>query len=246
MVTLNRPKANAINAATSRELGEVFVAFRDDPDLRVAVFTGAGDRFFCAGWDLTAAAAGEEFESDYGEGGFGGFAELPNLNKPVIVAVNGMAVGGGFELVLCADLVVAAEQATFFLPESGLGIVADTGAIRLPRMIPRVVANEVLYAGRRLDAAEAHGWGLANDVVAGSELLGAALALAERVCSAAPLAVAATIEIGRRTGHLPLKDAYTEMRSGNLKAYESMLASADAVEGPAAFAAKRKPVWNRP
>ena len=150
-VVLDRPKANAIDAATSRELGQVFAGFRDDPSLRVAVFTGAGDRFFSAGWDLGAAADGEEFEADYGEGGFGGFGELPRRNKPVVCAVNGLAVGGGFEIALAAEFVVAAEHAEFFLPEAGLGIIPDTGAVRLPRILPPAVATEVLIGGRRLD-----------------------------------------------------------------------------------------------
>ena len=126
-VTLDRPKANTIDAATSRKLGAVFSGFRDDPDLRVAIFTGAGERFFSAGWDLAAGAEGEDYESDFGPGGFGGFAELPGLDKPVIAAVNGMAVGGGFELVMAADLVVAAEHATFFLPEASIGLIPDAG-----------------------------------------------------------------------------------------------------------------------
>lgn len=243
VVTLDRPKANAIDAATSRELSRVFADFRDDDRLRAAVFTGAGQRFFSAGWDLGAAAAGEEYEADYGEGGFGGFAELPGLRKPVIAAVNGLAVGGGFELVLSADLAVGAEHAEFFLPEAGLGIIADSGAIRLPRMLPAAVANEVLYAQRRLDAAEAERWGLLNAVVSADELLGAALALAERVAEAAPLAVEATIDIGRRTAGMTLGDAYRELRSGDVEPYERMLASEDAAEGPAAFAEKRSPVW---
>jgi crotonobetainyl-CoA hydratase len=109
-VTINRPKANAIDAATSRQMGEIFRDFRDDPDLRVAIVTAAGDKFFSAGWDLKAASAGEPAESDYGVGGFGGLQELPNLNKPVIAAVNGMAVGGGFEIMISADLIIAAEM----------------------------------------------------------------------------------------------------------------------------------------
>ena len=242
-VTLNRPKANAIDAATSRELSAVFARFRDDPEQRVAILTAAGDRFFSAGWDLHAAAAGEEFEADYGEGGFGGFGELPGLRKPVICAVNGMAVGGGFEIVLAADLVVAAEGARFWLPEASLGIVADVASVRLPRMLPPVVANEVLYAGRRLDAAEALRWGLVNAVVAGDDLTTQAWALAERVVQAAPLSVAAVTEIGIRTGHLPLVDAFELLRSGELAAYEAMLASADAEEGPQAFAEGRSPRW---
>ena len=242
-VTLDRPKANAIDAATSRELSRLFAAFRDDGDLRVAILTGAGDRFFCAGWDLDAAAGGEEFEADYGEGGFGGFGELPGLLKPVIAAVNGMAVGGGFEIVLAADLVVAAEHARFWLPEASLGIVPDTASVRLPRMLPPAVANEILYAGRRLDAAEAQRWGLVNAVVDAAELMAEARALAARIVEAAPLSVAAVSEIGDRTGHLPLAKAFELLRSGELASYEAMLASADAVEGPAAFTEGRAPRW---
>ena len=242
-VTLDRPKANAIDAATSRELSKAFAAFRDNPDLRVAILTGSGDRFFSAGWDLNAAAEGEEFEADYGEGGFGGFGELPGLLKPVICAVNGMAVGGGFEIVLAADLVVAAEHARFWLPEASLGILPDAASVRLPRMLPAVVANEILYAGRRLDAAEAQRWGLVNSVVSGDALMAEARALADRIVQAAPLPVAAVTEIQKRTGHLPLADAFEMLRSGEMSAYEAMLASEDAAEGPAAFAEGRSPRW---
>ena len=242
-ITLDRPKANAIDAATSRELSRVFAHFRDDPDLRVAILTGTGDRFFSAGWDLNAAAEGEEFEADYGEGGFGGFGELPGLLKPVIAAVNGMAVGGGFEIVLAADLVVAAEHARFWLPEASLGLVPDTASIRLPRMLPSAVANEVLYAGRRLNAGEALRWGLVNSVVASADLMTEARALAARVAEAAPLSVAAVTEIRDRTLHLPLPEAFELLRSGELAAYEAMLVSEDAAEGPRAFTEGRKPRW---
>ena len=242
-VTLDRGKANAIDAATSRELSRVFADFRDHPDLRVAILTGAGDRFFCAGWDLNAAAEGEEFEADYGEGGFGGFGELPGLLKPVIAAVNGMAIGGGFEIVLAADLVVAAEHARFWLPEASLGLVPDSGSVRLPRMVPPAVANEILYAGRRLDSAEALRWGLVNSVVDGSDLMSEARALAARVVEAAPLSVAAIRQIRDRTRHLPPAEAFEVLRSGELAAYKAMLASADAAEGPAAFAEGRTPRW---
>ena len=242
-VTLDRPKANAIDAATSRELSRVFATFRDDSELRVAILTGAGDRFFSAGWDLNAAAEGEEFEADYGEGGFGGFGELPGLLKPVICAVNGMAVGGGFEIALAADLVVAADHARFWLPEASLGIVPDTASVRLPRMLPPVVANEILYTGRRLDAAEALRWGLVNEVVSAQELMSEARALAARVVEAAPLSVAAAKEIGDRTGHLPLPEAFERLRSGEMAAYETMLVSEDAAEGPRAFNEGRAPRW---
>lgn len=240
-VTIDRPKANAIDAATSRELSRLFAAFRDDPDLRVAILTGAGDRFFSAGWDLKAAAGGEEFEADYGEGGFGGFGELPGLLKPVIAAVNGMAVGGGFEIVLAADLVVAAEHARFWLPEASLGLVPDAASIRLPRMIPPAVANEVLYAGRRLDAADAQRWGLVNSVAGPADLMAEARTLAARVVEAASLSVVAIAEIRDRTRPLPLAGAFELLRSGELTAYEAMLASDAAAEGPKAFVEGRTP-----
>ena len=242
-VTLDRPKANAIDASTSRDLSEVFAQFRDDDSLRVAVFTGGGDRFFSAGWDLGAAGDGEEYEADYGEGGFGGFVELPDLNKPVICAVNGMAVGGGFELAMAGDLVVSADHASFFLPETGLGIVPDAGAVRLPRLLPKVIANEVLFAGRRLDAHEALRWGLVNAVVPGSDVLEVARDLAARIVAASPLAVGAVLQIDRRTGNLGLDEAFAELRGGTMSLYEQMLVSEDAVEGPQAFAEKRDPVW---
>ena len=242
-VVIDRPKANALDAAASRELSRVFAAFRDDADLRVAILTGAGDRFFSAGWDLNAAAEGEDFEADYGEGGFGGFGELPGLLKPVIAAVNGMAIGGGFEIVLAADLVVAAEHARFWLPEASLGLMPDAASIRLPRMIPPAVANEVLYAGRRLDAADALRWGLVNSVVGPADLMAEARALAARVVEAAPLSVAAICEVRDSTVHLPRPEAFKLLRSGELAAYEAMLASEDAAEGPKAFTERRAPRW---
>ena len=242
-VTLDRPRANAIDAATSRLLGEVFTSFRDDPQLRVAIFTGTGERFFSAGWDLAAAAEGEAYESDFGAGGFGGFAELPDLVKPVIAAVNGMAVGGGFEMVMAADLVVASDHATFFLPEAAVGVIPDAGTVRLPKLLPRSVATEVLIAGRRLSAAEMLQFGLVNEVVAAPELLDAARVMADRICALAPLAVAAILDIRRRTEAKTVQDGLALMRSGEIESYRRMLASEDAEEGPRAFAERRDPVW---
>ena len=242
-VLLDRPKANAIDAATSRVLSGVFADFRDDPSLRVAILTGAGERFFSAGWDLNAAAEGEDFEADYGEGGFGGFPELPGRNKPVICAVNGLAVGGGFEIAMAADLVVAAEHAAFFLPETSLGIIPDAGAIRLPRILPPAIANEVLYAGRRMDAAEALRWGLVNAVVPADRLLEEARAMAGRIVAAAPLAVEAVMAVDRETRALPLDGAFAHLRSGGLAAYERMLSSEDAEDGPRSFSEGRDPHW---
>lgn len=242
-VTINRPKANAIDAATSNQMGEAFVEFRDDPTLRVAILTGAGERFFTAGWDLTAAAGGEAYESDYGPGGFGGFPELPNLRKPVIVAVNGMAVGGGFEMCMAAHLVVAASHAEFFLPEASVGIIPDVGSVLLPRRLPRQLAFEILVAGRRLTALEAMTHGLVNAVAPSGELMATARELAGAIAAAAPLAVEAILEVVERTEAMSTASAFEQLRSGEFERYERMLASDDAREGPRAFAEKRSPRW---
>ena len=146
-VILDRPKANAIDGAASRRMGELFAGFRDDPELRVAVITGAGERFFSAGWDLKGAAEGEPPDTDYGAGGFGGLQELPGLDKPVIAAVNGMAVGGGLELAISCDLILAAEHARFALPEINVGVLADAASIKLHRRIPFHVSMDLLLTG---------------------------------------------------------------------------------------------------
>jgi acyl-CoA dehydrogenase len=244
VITLDRPKANAIDVATSLELYEAFDRLQGDDALRVAVVTGAGDRFFCAGWDLKAAAAGEPVDADHGPGGFAGLTELTGLRKPVIAAVNGLALGGGFELALAADLMVVAEHAELALPEVTLGIVADSGGVlRLPRRLPHAVATEMLLTGRRMGAAEAHRWGLANRVVAPGELLDEALSLARSVSAGAPLAIAAVKEITEATAALSIDDGYRLLRSGTLPSYGAMLVSADATEGPRAFVEKRPPRW---
>lgn len=242
-VTIQRGKANAIDAATSNLMSEAFLELRDDPNLRVGILTGAGGRFFTAGWDLKAAAEGEEYETDYGPGGFGGFAELPDLNKPVICAVNGMAVGGGFEMCMAAHLVVAADHAEFFLPEAAVGIIPDVGSVLLPRRLPRQLANEVLFAGRRLSAEEALQHGLVNTVVPTDQLMTEARSLADRIVAMAPLAVAAIIDVVRQTEGLDTTAAFTHLRSGKVTTYETMLTSNDAQEGPTAFTQKRLPNW---
>ena len=240
-ITLDRPKANAIDAATSRELSKAFVSFMADPVQRVAILTGGGERFFSAGWDLGSAADGESFESDYGAGGFGGFPELPNRTKPIIVAVNGMAVGGGFEIAMSADFIVAADHAQFFLPETRVGVLPDAGAIRLPRLLPRQLANEIIFGGRRLTAEEAMNWGIVNKIAPGAELMGTARALAAEICLSAPLSVAAVLDIMRVTEDLNIADSYEVMRKN--EAYIKAINSEDAIEGPNAFAEKRDPVW---
>ncbi|MDJ1134960.1 enoyl-CoA hydratase-related protein [Streptomyces iconiensis] len=244
LITLDRPKANAIDVATSNALYAAFDRLRRDPALRVAVLTGAGDRFFSAGWDLKAAAEGEAVDADHGPGGFAGLTEFFELDKPVIAAVNGLAMGGGFELALAADLLVASEHAEFGLPEVRIGMIPDSGGVlRLPQRLPRAVAAELLLTGRRLPAAEAATWGLANRVVPATGLLDSALALARDITRAAPLAVAAVTEVLAETQSLATRDGYAHMHRAPLPRYRTMLTSEDALEGPRAFAAKREPRW---
>jgi crotonobetainyl-CoA hydratase len=241
-ITLDRPKANAVDPATSRALGEAFAAFRDDSQARVAIFTAAGERFFSAGWDLKSAASGEA--QDYGAGGFFGITEMFDLRKPVIAAVNGLAAGGGFEAALACDLIVAADHAEFFLPEALIGIIPDSGGvIRLPRRLPHALAMELLLTGRRMPAAEALAHGLVNRVVPAADLMATARALADQVLAAAPLAAAAIKAVVASTGHLTEEAAYAAMRDGAIPEYDRVLASEDAREGPKAFAEKRPPVW---
>lgn len=243
-IILDRPKANAIDAKTSFEMGEAFIAFRDDPQLRVAIISGAGERFFSAGWDLKAAAEGEAPDADFGPGGFAGLTELFNLDKPVIAAVNGYAFGGGFELALAADMIVCSHNASFAVPESKLGIVPDSGGLlRLPKLLPPAIANEMMMTGRRMDAQEALRWGVVNQVVESGQLMAAARELAHQLELSAPLAIAAIKEIYRETAELSVEEGYRHIRSGKLKNYPSVLHSEDALEGPTAFAEKRDPVW---
>lgn len=242
-VTLDRPKANAIDAPTSRAMGDVFAAFRDDPELRVAILTGAGEKFFCPGWDLKAAAAGEGPDEYYGVGGFGGLQELPGLNKPVIAAVNGIAFGGGFELMISADIIIAADHAMFALPEIRSGTLADAATIKLPRRIPHHVAMEMLFTGRRFDAAEAKQWGIVNEVVPAVELMTVARAKAELLASGPPLVYAAIKEVVRETSHLPVQEAFDLVTKSKLPTVKTLYTSEDQKEGAIAFAEKRDPVW---
>ena len=244
VVTLDVPKANAINVATSMELYDAFVELRDNPTLRVAIITGAGERFFSAGWDLKAAAEGEAVDAEHSPGGFAGLTEFFDVGKPVIAAVNGMAMGGGFELALAADLIVAAEHASFALPEVTIGIVADSGGLlRIPARVPRAIAMEWLLTGRRITADEALRWGLVNRVVPAAGLLDSALELAASLEASASLAVAAVLELTRATEGMRVDDGFSLLREADLPAYRAMIASDDALEGPRAFAEKRSPVW---
>ena len=242
-VTLDRPKANAVDLQTSREMGEVFADFRDNPDLRVAILTAAGEKFFCPGWDLKAAADGDEVDGDYGVGGFGGMQELPRLNKPIITAVNGICCGGGLEIALSTDIILAAEHATFALPEINSGTVADAASIKLPIRIPYHIAREMLLTGRWLDAAEAHRWGFVNHVVPADQLMSRARELAEQIAAGPPLVMAATKEIVRDAEDSKFQDALNRVTQRQLQTVDTLYSSEDMMEGFRAFAEKRDPVW---
>ncbi len=243
-VTLDRPKANAIDTPTSRRLGEVFAGFRDDPDLRVAIITGGGDKFFSAGWDLKAAAAGTETpDGDYGVGGFGGLQELIGLNKPVIAALNGMAVGVGFELALSCDLIIAAEHVRFSLPEINAGTLADAATLKLPRRIPYHVAMDLLYTGRWMEVAEAKHWGLVNEVVPADQVVARAREIAQLLADGPPLVFAAIKEVARESDGMPYQTAMAMITRRKFPAVDKLYSSDDQKEGPRAFAEKRKPVW---
>ncbi len=242
-VTLNRPKANAIDAPTSKLMGEVFAEFRDDPQMRVAIITGGGEKFFCPGWDLKAAADGEAPDSDYGVGGFGGIQELPDLNKPIIAAVNGIACGGGFELMISADIIIAAEHASFALPEINSGTLADAATIKLPKRIPYHIAMELLFTGRWMDVEEAKHWGLINEIVAADKLMERAREVAQLLSEGPPLVYAAIKETVREAEDRNFQETLDMANQHTLKTVATLYTSEDQLEGAKAFAEKRKPQW---
>lgn len=242
-VTLDVPKANAISLATSRVMGLAFRDFRDDESLRVCILRAAGEKFFCPGWDLKAAAEGDAVDGDYGVGGFGGLQELPNLNKPVIAAVQGICCGGGLELALSADLILCSANATFALPEIRSGTVADAASIRLPKRIPYHVAMDLLLTGRWFDAEEAFRWGLIKEVCAPEELLGKAWELARLLESGPPLVYAAIKEVVREAENLRFQDALNRITKRQMPTVDRLYSSEDQLEGAKAFAEKRDPVW---
>ena len=242
-VTLDRPKANAVDLQTSRIMGQVFMEYRDDPDLRVAILTGAGEKFFCPGWDLKAAADGDEVDGDYGIGGFGGLQELGNLNKPVIAAVNGICCGGGLEIALSCDLILASDNASFALPEIRSGTVADAASIKLPKRIPYHVAMDLLLTGRWFDADEAKQWGLLREITTPAELMPKAWELAELLASGPPLVMAAIKEVVREAEDMRFQDMLSRITKRQLRTIDTLYSSEDQLEGARAFAEKRDPVW---
>jgi crotonobetainyl-CoA hydratase len=245
-ITIDRPKANAFDDVTSKALGEALVAYQADDSLRCAIITGAGDKFFSGGWDLKfAAKVGRgDAKVDYGPGGFAGITELWSLTKPVIAALNGMTIGGGWEVALACDLVVAADHVRFWMPEVQRGIIADGGAVqRLPRLLPSYIAMEILLTCRWVEVKEMQHYGLINAVVPGDKLMDRARELAAPILKAAPLAVQATKAVWHGTSHLSVRDAYIRMRGGGIPEWQRMKASDDYLEGPRAFAEKREPVF---
>lgn len=242
-VRIDRPKANAIDLATSKVMGGVFAGFRDDPDLRVAIVTGTGEKFFCPGWDLKAAADGDAVDGDYGVGGFGGMQELENFNKPVICAVNGICCGGGLEVALCADIIIAAEHATFALPEIRSGTIADAASLKLPKRIPYHIAMEMLLTGRWLDAEEAHRWGFVNEIVAADKLIERAWDIARLIETGPPLVYAAIKEVVREAENKQFLPTLQKITKSEFPTIKALYTSEDQLEGARAFAEKRDPVW---
>jgi crotonobetainyl-CoA hydratase len=242
-ITLDRPKANAIDLATSRLMGETFKAFRDDPALRVAIVKTAGEKFFSAGWDLKAAAGGDAVDGDYGVGGFGGLQELIDMNKPVIACVDGMAVGGGFELALSCDLIYASDHSSFALPEIRAGTLADAATIKLPKRMPYHVAMDLLLTGRWMDVAEAHRWGLVNEVLPADRLEDRVWEVARLLAGGPPLVFAAIKEVAREAEALGFQEAMNWITKRKFRTVDALYASDDNMEGFRAFAEKRDPVW---
>ena len=241
-VTIDRPKANAIDKKTSVIMGNVFQDFRDDPNMKVAIITGAGEKFFSAGWDLKAVSEeGETADDDYGVGGFGGLQELPNMNKPIIAAVNGIACGGGLEIMISSDIIIAAEHSTFALPEINVGVVADAATIKLRRRIPYHVAVEFLMTGRWMDAKEAKHWGLINEIVPKNDLLKRAREIADKISKGPNLIYSAIKDVLRNTEDIKEQPSFDILRS--LETVKEVYRSEDLVEGASSFTKKEKPKW---
>jgi len=242
-ITINRPKANSIDLKTSRKMGEIFSEFRDSSKLRVAILRAEGEKFFSAGWDLKAAANGDAVDGDYGIGGFGGIQELGNLNKPIICAVNGICCGGGLEIALSCDLILASENASFALPEIRSGTVADAASIKLPKRIPYHVAMDLLLTGRWFDVNEAKHLGIIKEIVRFEELREKAWDLARLLESGPPLVYAAIKEVVREAENLKFHDALSRITKRQFNTVDRLYSSEDQLEGAKAFAEKRDPIW---
>ncbi|GMU70603.1 MAG: crotonase [Burkholderiales bacterium] len=240
-ITIDRPEVlNALHLDAHVELSRAFDLYAADPELRVAVITGTGDRAFCVGTDLKSLARTGSYEYPYG--GFAGITKRFDLFKPVIAAVNGLCLGGGVEILAACDLAVAAEHAQFGLPEPRVGLAALGGGAlqRLARTLPMKEAMGLVLTARRMSAADAQRVGLVNDVVPMAELAARTRALVDELLACAPLALEASKQVMLQSLDEPGLEAAMTRR---YPAAERMLASEDAKEGPRAFAERRKPNW---
>lgn len=240
-ITINRPEVmNSIHPPTSAELGHAFDEFQEDDDAWVAIITGEGERAFSAGNDLKVTASGEKFPGLKWNGYFGGITARHDLYKPVIAAVNGVAMGGGFEIALACDIIVASDNATFALPEPRVGLVAGAGGMhRLPRMMPFKIAMGMMLTGKRMSAEEMARWGVVNEVVPQAELMRTAERWANEILECSPISVRLTKEAAYRNYHMSLEDSLRSFTPLN----QVLRTSEDLIEGPKAFAEKRKPNW---
>ena len=240
VLTINRPEArNAINGAVTAAMSAALDELAEDPEAWVVVLTGAGDKAFSAGMDLKAFAAGEGAAIAGAPGGFAGLAKR-DFQKPLIAAVNGSALAGGFEIMLCCDLVVAADHARFGIPEVSRGLIAAGGGlVRLGKRLPLALALEMALTGDPFDAERALQIGLINRVVPSDRLMDEALALAERIAENAPLSVRRSKEVLRLAAELPEAEGWQLSD----RAMAEVFSSPDALEGPVAFAEKRAPNW---
>lgn len=243
-VTIRRPEVmNALHFEANLELGEAWRRYEADDEAWVAIVTGAGERAFSAGADLKRISSYSQqmIARELEAGGFGGLTHRFGLFKPVIAAVNGVALGGGLELALCCDVIVAAEHARFALPEPRVGAIASGGGIhRSVRQLPHKVAMGLLLSGRQMTAQEAHQWGLVNEVVPSAGLMPAARRLADDILKCSPLSVWATKQAALEGANLPLAEAMDRSRYELTRRW---MASEDRVEGPRAFNEKRRPIW---
>lgn len=242
IITINRPDVmNALHRPANLELQRAFDEFESNPDLWVAILTGAGDKAFCAGNDLKYQAQGND--TTHPEDGFAGITGRFSLNKPVIAAVNGLAMGGGFEIALACDLIIASENAFFALPEPLVGLAATAGGLlRLPRQIPMKQAMGMILTGRRVTATEGRELGFVNEVTEVGQTLAAARKWADQILQCSPMSIRASKELVH-TGldSSPMEHTYAVQKT--FPAVKALYESEDRVEGPLAFSEKRKPVW---
>ena len=242
IVTINRPEVmNSLHPPANRELAKVWDEFEADPDAWVGIITGAGDRAFSAGNDLKYQATGGDMRG-MPESGFAGLTSRFGLSKPLIAAVNGVAMGGGFEIALACDLIIASDKAIFALPEPRVGLAALAGGLqRLPRMIPLKQAMGMILTGRRVGAREGKELGFVTDVSPHDELLKSARSWAEQILECSPLSIRASKQTSMQS--LDTADLRDSMQNSRYPAIADMARSHDFVEGPKAFAEKRKPQW---